>query len=103
MPQQSRLRFLEERKVGVGIVTPSTVGWAKALARPSTRKKDFRAPCPPSASMQGAPPMVGTAYERRFVVENQCHRLCPPYGACICLSAVLLLAAPARADDVADF
>ncbi len=45
--------------------------------------------------------MVGTAREKPFVVENQCHRLCPPYGAC--LAAALVLASPAHADDVADF
>jgi tripartite-type tricarboxylate transporter receptor subunit TctC len=79
------------------------VGWAKALALRFHIGKTYRAPCPPSASMQDAPPMVGTAHERPFVVEKLCHRLCPPYGACIGLAAVLLLTAPARADDVADF
>src|SRR5262245_40901353 len=117
MRQQSPLRFLEERKVGVIIVLSTklrTVGWAIraftpvfdglwALALPSLRRKDFRAPCPPSASMQDAPPLVGTAHAKPFVVEKQCQRLCPPYGACIFLAAVLLLTTPARADDVADF
>jgi tripartite-type tricarboxylate transporter receptor subunit TctC len=79
------------------------VGWAKALAPPVHTDKAYRAPCPPSASMQGAPALVGTAHEKPFVVVKQCHRLCPPYGACVGLALVLLLASPARADDVADF
>jgi tripartite-type tricarboxylate transporter receptor subunit TctC len=53
--------------------------------------------------MQDAGLLVGTAHERPLVGEKQCHRLCPPYGACIGLAAVLLLTSPAHADDVADF
>src|SRR5262245_36006407 len=77
------------------------VGWAKALARPSTRRKDSRSPCPPLEPMQDEPPMVGKAHNESFVVENQCRRLCPPYRAY--LAATLLLASPAHADDIADF
>jgi len=51
--------------------------------------------------MQDEPLMVGMAREKPFVVENQCHRLCPPYSAC--LAAALLLASPAHAESVADF
>jgi tripartite-type tricarboxylate transporter receptor subunit TctC len=51
--------------------------------------------------MQDDPLMVGTAHEKPFVVEKPCHRLCPPYK--VCLTAALLLASPAHADDVADF
>src|SRR5215813_7532745 len=104
MPQQPPLRFLQERKVGVtSMPSTSLVGWAKALARPSSRRKDLRAPCPPSASMQEAPLLVGTAHEKPFVVGKLCPRLCPPYSACIGLTAVLLFISPARADEVADF
>jgi tripartite-type tricarboxylate transporter receptor subunit TctC len=53
--------------------------------------------------MRDAPLLVGTAHEKPSVVETRCHRLCPPYSACIGLAAVLLLTTPARADDVADF
>src|SRR5215813_14732245 len=77
------------------------VGWAKALARPSTRRKDARAPYPPSEPMQDARSLVGMAHEKPIVVENQCHRLCSPYRAC--LTVALLLASPAHADDIADF
>src|SRR5262249_2015892 len=55
----------------------------------------------PPEPMQGAQSPVGTAHEKSSVAENQCHRLCPPYRAC--LTAALLLASPAHADDVADF
>src|SRR5262245_17049227 len=101
MRLESELRFLEERQIGVSIVC--TVGWAKALALYFHIGRAYRAQCPPSASMQDPPPPVGTAHENALVVERQCHRLCPPYGACIGLAAVLLLTTPARADDVADF
>src|SRR5258705_4548649 len=55
------------------------VGWAKALARRSTRMKGFCAPCPPSALMQHAPILVGRAHERPSGLERMCERLCPPY------------------------
>src|SRR5438093_3576116 len=101
MPQQSKLRFLEERKVGVVAVLSanlSPVGWAKALALHFRLGNTYRAPCPRVL----ARPAWARRYARMF--GNPCKRgprLCPPYG--VVIAAVLLLPIPAHADDVADF
>src|SRR5262245_63112386 len=68
-----------------------------ALAVPFHIGKACRAPCSPSASMLDAPLLVGTAHEKPFVVEEQCHRLCPPYNSACCEHAVT---APPRAARV---
>jgi len=41
--------------------------------------------------------MVGTAHEKPFVVEKQCHRLCPPYKSACGEHAVI---APLRGERV---
>src|SRR5262245_21813959 len=41
--------------------------------------KDSRTPCPPTASMQAASSLVGTAYASPSAWKRECHRRCPPY------------------------
>src|SRR5262245_53775636 len=106
MRLESELRFLEERQVGVGVVLSAnlgTVGWAKALAlRPGIARTLVRRAHALRVEAVDARPSAHAVRDCADV-ERQCQRLCPPYGVCICLTAVLLLTTPAHADDVADF